>query len=222
VTVLLVYGCKGDNPFIGNADNYLAAKDTSPEPKWCPESPRRLFNNSNSPSRWGDEQTGVEVNIVEDLRCPYCIAFSLDIRDLWQRRLDFQKSVRLYFHHFPIEELHPGITEIHVACAAAANQGAQYFWAVYDKIVRRHELGDPMGIEEVESFLAVQSGFDNVRFRADLKAEKAKDFVQWDMRQADRAGVNGTPAVFVCAEKLARRDTLESRIDELLDDQAAQ
>lgn len=222
ITALLACGCDQESEFIGEADDYLAPKDKSPIPAACPGSSRRLFNNGNTPSRWGDDQTEVAVDIVEDLRCPYCIAFSLDIQDLWERRPDFQQSVRLNFHHFPLEELHPGTTEIHVACAAAANQGGQYFWALYDEIIERDDRGDPMGIEEIEAFLAKQSGFDRTRFRTDLNADETKNFVQWDMRQASRAGAKGTPALFVCEQQVANRATLEKRIDELLDNDAKQ
>lgn len=215
IAVTLACGC--ENEFIGDAEDYIAPKDKSPVPTACPGSSRRLFNRGNTPSRWGDEQTKVEVDVIEDLRCPYCVALSVDIQDLWERRPDFQQSVRLYFHHFPLEDLHPGTTEIHVACAAAANQGAGYFWAVFDEIIGRDDLGDPMGIEEIKAFLAKQSGFDKARFRADLNADETKDFVQWDMRQASRAGVRGTPTLFVCEQQVANRASLERRIDEFLD-----
>jgi predicted DsbA family dithiol-disulfide isomerase len=217
LAALLACGCRQSaSPFAGNADNYRAPTDDSPRPTLCASGAGEIFNNGNSPYRWGDETVKVEVDIVEDLRCPYCVLFTLDLNSLWKNRPDFQQYVRLYFHHFPLESLHPGTTEIHVAAAAAANQGRAHFWALYDEIARRAYDDDQMGRGDVEAFLAKRSGFDMRQFRSDLDSDEMQDFVQWDLEQSEAAGAEGTPTVFVCGEPLPNRNDLESRIDELL------
>jgi predicted DsbA family dithiol-disulfide isomerase len=82
-----------------------------------------------------------------------------------------------------------------------------------------------MGVGDVEDFLEKQTGFDISRFRADRNVDEAKDFVQWDRRQGTRAGVRGTPTVFVCDRKVefvAKWSELEELIDKLINDYLAQ
>jgi protein-disulfide isomerase len=215
--LVVLSGCNPEqSAYIGEADDYHALKDASPEPSACGASPRAIFNNSNSPYQWGDEGVAVEVNIAGDFRCPYCIGFALDIQKLWDSRPDYQRSVRVYYHHYPLEELHPGTTEMHVAAAAAALQDNKFFWELYQEIVRRRSQGHELDIDEAEAFLAKRSSFDPIRFDKERKESELKDFVQWDKRQGRAAGVRGTPTVFVCDEEIAARNTLEQRIDEIL------
>jgi protein-disulfide isomerase len=206
-----------DGTYVGNADRYNPPRDKSVQPLLCPDSSELLFNEAMSPSRWGDKEVDVRVDVVADFRCPYCAIFATAMTDLWKRRSDYRNKVRVYFHHFPLENSHPGTTEIHVASAAVANQDYDAFWSLHDEIFSQAMHGKRMSRSALEKFVDEKLGLDMDRFESDMTANATKDFVQWDREQGVEIGIAGTPSVFVCGQYLVNRGALEDAIDSFLD-----
>jgi protein-disulfide isomerase len=218
LVMLCLSGCiePAESPYIGDAEQYRAPVDETVAATRCASKAPSVFNNQNSPSRWGDESVEIAVDLVSDFRCPFCSDFALEVEELWERRDDFRASVRLYFHHFPIEISHSGTTELHVMAAAAGRQGDGYFWTLHDRLYARAAAGDGMSAGEARDLLEGQAGFDMERLETDMESDEVRDFVQWDKEQSRSAGAPGTPSVFVCGDYLRDRQKLESVIDNIL------
>jgi protein-disulfide isomerase len=215
-----VAACADDpEDFVGDPASYSAPPDRTAEPLLCPETQSGAFNNASSPFRWGAERVEVQVDVAVDFRCPACLEFAQLADETWGRREDFRNRVRLYFHHFPLESLHPGTAEIHVAAAAAAQQGFESFWALHDRIFQRAAEGEPMSREQVEAFLEQERKLDMEAFQQAMLSDETRDFVQWDKQQAVMAGAAGTPSVFVCGEKVYFWSLFEQAVDSALTDQ---
>lgn len=212
-TVVVQLGClEQDNSFIGNENEYLPLEDNTQKPFSCPDPFFTPFNNAESPFRFGDKRTEVAVDVVVDFHCPYCALFASDMEEIWHRRSDFNDLVRIYFHHFPMESIHPGTTELHVITAAVAKQGYDQFWNLHDWIFRHRD----MSIRETKLYIQQDLGLDMDKFQQDMERSSTKDFVQWDKFQSKNAMVKGTPTVFICGEYIADRSYLEEKIDQYL------
>ncbi len=214
-----IFACSDPgSAYVGETEKYQPPDDRTIAPLNCDDSERSAFNNSMSPFRWGDVRVDIDVDIVVDFRCPHCTNYARYMDDIWRRRSDFRDRVRVTFHHFPNEGIHPGATEIHVASAAVAKQGFDYFWRLHDAIFARAARREEMDRAALEQFVEQELELDFDRFLSDVETNEIKDFVQWDREQCRAAGVSGTPSVFICGEFLYRRDRLEETIDTTLEE----
>ena len=130
---------------------------------------------------------GREAIVYADLGCPYCAAAWAEIREL---------PLRLCFRHFPMAAKHPRAPALHAATEAAGMQGA--FWEMCDSLYAdRGRVDDPHLWERAERF-----GIDLERFNRDRRSERVRARVERDFVSGVRAGVAGTPTVFVQGRRL--------------------
>jgi protein-disulfide isomerase len=130
---------------------------------------------------------GVEAIVYADFGCPYCAAGWGRLREL---------PLRLCFRHFPMASKHPRAPALHAAAEAAGAQGG--FWAMCDSLYAdRGRVDDPHLWDRAERF-----GLDLQRFRRDSRSEDIKERIERDFVSGIRAGVVGTPTVFVQGERL--------------------
>ncbi len=191
----------------------IEAYDAGPEEDAgasCPNDSPDLFNNADSPYSGGDESVDLEVVYFSLFTCSHCADWAAFHQALFKRRADFQKRVRMYFHHNSYDSI------LHLSSVAAHNQGMVHFWGmhdyIYDKL--RNQSGFPSQ-EDMIGFARDELKLDMDRFVSDLEAEKTIAFLNWDVNQGINAGVLGTPAVFVCGENVVWKD-IESTIDKYL------
>jgi len=217
IALTAICGCSEHNSaYIGDAKGFQPPDDRTAVPLRCNDSDPIPFDYSTNPFRWGNVQVDINVDVVADFRCPYCFQFAQIMDAIGQKRSDFRDRVRVTFHHFPNESIHPGTTEIHVASAAVAKQGFDLFWLLHDAIFARAAEGEKMDRAALEQFVEQELDLDFDRYRSDVEADETKNFVQWDKEQCRAAGVAGTPSVFVCGALLHHRSQLEEIIDEAL------
>ena len=128
---------------------------------------------------------GRDVIVYMDLACPHCAA-------TWERAPS--SRVRLVFRHFPVASKHPRSPALHAAAEAVALQaGEPAFWALVDSIYGdQGHVDDPHLWERVK-----QLELDLERFDEDRRSRGVAERVRRDFESAIRAGVAGTPAVFV-------------------------
>jgi protein-disulfide isomerase len=103
-------------------------------------------------------------------------------------------KIQLIFKQFPLD-MHSQAALAAAAAVAAHRQGK--FWPMHDALfAHRRELSRP-------TILAVarDAGLDMQRFAADLDSTETKKTVARDMEDGDRAGVEGTPSVFINGRK---------------------
>ena len=128
---------------------------------------------------------GPEVIAYLDLGCPHCAAGWARIHPL---------PLRLVFRHFPIPSKHPRASALHAASEAVAAQGGEdAVWAFVDSIYRdQGRIDDPHLWERVR-----RQGLDLERFERDRRSDAVARRVRRDFEAGIRAGVTGTPALYV-------------------------
>ena len=144
----------------------------------------------------GSPTTGppnARVVLVEfsDFQCPYCVKAVEKINAVLKA---YPNDVRLIFKQYPLES-HPQAS-ISAAAALAAHQQGK-FWQMHDilfanrtRLSRQAILG-----------WAAQIGLDMKRFNADLDSDAIKKAVIRDTEDGDKAGVEGTPTVFIDGQR---------------------
>jgi protein-disulfide isomerase len=152
------------------------------------------------------------VTIVEfsDFQCPFCgrITPTLD-----QVMTKYGEKVRLVFRQFPLP-MHPNAAKAAEAALCANEQGK--FWAMHDAMFKDQS---GLAVDALKTKAAAISGLDAASFNACLDSGKETAAVQADMKAGTKAGVNGTPAMFVDGRFIngaVSADDLSKVIDEEL------
>jgi protein-disulfide isomerase len=127
---------------------------------------------------------GPEAIVYLDLGCPACAA-------AWPELA--ARELRLCVRHFPIASRRPRSPALHAAAEAASLQDPDAFWWFVDSIYA--DLGhqdDPHLWERAQA-----RDLDLERFERDRRSDEVAARVRTDLESGIRAGVTGTPALFV-------------------------
>ncbi|MBV9761560.1 MAG: thioredoxin domain-containing protein [Acidobacteriaceae bacterium] len=166
----------------------IAAADAS---KWAHTQPTRLLDDPVSIPTSGAPVLGpanAPVTLVEfsDFQCPYCIAAVPEIKALLEA---YPTQVKLIFKQYPLD-IHSRAEFAATAAIAAHQQGK--FWALHDAMFATRNLSRDNILT-----LAQKAGLDMKRFESDLDSTLVRETILRDIQDGDRAGVEGTPTLFV-------------------------
>ncbi len=134
-----------------------------------------------------------KVTLVEfsDFQCPYCAAAVGKLKAMQEA---YPRDVRLVFKQFPLE-IHSMSA---LAAAAALSAHAQgKFWPLHDRMYAEFRHLSRANILDWVKEL----GLDSAKFQAGMDSATTRAVVQRDMDDGMRAGVQGTPTVFVNGKK---------------------
>ncbi len=137
----------------------------------------------------------VTITIFDDFQCPYCAKL---LPTLDKALSAYPKQVRIVFKHFPLS-MHKFAKPAAVASIAARNQGK--FWPLHDKLFANYNKLNDAKIRE----LAESVGLDMTRFDKDLANPALLQEVAADIQLGTKAGVRGTPAVYINGRQLKDR-----------------
>lgn len=151
---------------------------------------------------------GAPVNIVEfcDFQCAFCRQAQPVIR---QALAKWGPKARLVFRHFPLPR-HPHAFEAAKAAACAEQQGR--FWEVHQALFTEGQDLSTAGL----AALARASNLREADFTECLKDTGAGERVRRDIELGRKAGVDGTPAIFVNGRRIADVGQLDAAIQEAL------
>jgi protein-disulfide isomerase len=132
---------------------------------------------------------------------------------LFEQVLDtYPESVKVVFKHYPLS-FHQQALPAALASMAAAEQGR--FWEYHDELfINQNSLGSEKYMEIAESL-----GLDLKKFSLDMMRPSLRKKIEQDVADAKKAGVTGTPAIFVNGRKLKKRDF--SALSKLIDEELA-
>ena len=133
------------------------------------------------------------VTIVEfsDFQCPYCAVAVGKLNEVMNA---YPRDVRLIFKQFPLE-FHSAAAMAAEAALAAHAQGK--FWPLHDKLYAGFR-----SLTQANIFAwAGEVGLDTAKFKADMESPTTRTAIERDMDDGLRAGVEGTPTVFVNGKK---------------------
>jgi len=153
------------------------------------------INTEGAPSL-GPETTPVEIVVFSDFQCPYCSK----VGPLLEYVLEHNPgTVRIVYKNFPLP-FHKFSRAAAIAALAAQNQGK--FWEFHDILFQHSQ---DLDIDKINT-LAKEAGLDLTRFKADMANPALAGRVTRDMEDGQRAGVRGTPTIFVNGRTLKERN----------------
>ncbi len=106
-------------------------------------------------------------------------------------------NVKVVFKNMPLR-FHKFADPSARAALAAGEQGK--FWEFHDELFKVEKLSD-QAIRDI----AVKLGLDMGRYEADMNSPAIKQQVSKDISDAQKAGVTGTPTVFINGQRLKNR-----------------
>ena len=148
------------------------------------------------------------LTIVEfsDFECPSCRSLQPVLRRVLER---WPEDVRLVYKHFPLDR-HRNAFGASKAAVCAGKQGR--FWEFHGELYRENQDLSHRGLVLV----AERLGMDLEPFEACLRDKDTGAAVQLDRDLAHRAGVTGTPTLFVNGRRVRTPSQLELEIEALL------
>ena len=148
---------------------------------------RFQLNNDGAPYLGG---SSAPVTLVEfsDFECPFCARFATTLKQL---NAAFGDDVKIVYRQFPITSIHPNAFKAAEGSLCAHDQGK--FWEMHDAMFFQQNR---LAVSDIKA-LSRQLGLDQRRFDQCLDSGRFTEQVQNDMREAQTAGVTGTPALFV-------------------------
>lgn len=148
---------------------------------------RMTFDNAGAPSAG---KSGAAVTVVEfsDFQCPFCSRF---VPTLQRIKADYGDRVEVVYRQFPLTSIHPNAFKAAEASLCANEQGK--FWEAHDMMFAQQ---DRLTVSELKQ-LPTRLGIRQAEFDACLDSGKYVEQVQNDLAEGNRAGITGTPAVFV-------------------------
>jgi protein-disulfide isomerase len=133
------------------------------------------------------------ITLIEfsDFQCPYCVKAAGQLKALLKA---YPSQVKLVFRQFPLDS-HSQAATAAAAALAAHNQGK--FWPMHDALFANRDRLSRSGI----LLLASSLNLDMKRFTADMDSPETKRLVTRDIDDGDRAGVEGTPTIFIDGQR---------------------
>jgi protein-disulfide isomerase len=176
----------------GSADAIAAAKAT----KWGHQVEHKLLDDPVQIPTQGAPTTGpanARITLVEfsDFQCPYCSKASTQIAAILKA---YPNDVKLVFKQFPLDN-HPQALISAQASLAAHNQGK--FWQLHDLMFANRNKLSPGAIH----FWAESLKLDMKKFDADLSSLVVKKQVIKDLEDGEKAGVEGTPTLYIDGQR---------------------
>lgn len=158
----------------------------------------------------GEKEAPVRVVEFADFKCPSCKQFDQTI--LPQLKKDFidQGDVQFYFVNYPIISPNGDSRTAAIAGEAVYKQNPQEFWKFYEAVFDKQQ---PESTTWATSDFLVQIAkeanlnLDFDQLKKDIDNEAFAQEVDDDEAIGNRAGVNGTPTIFINGREISIQDT---------------
>jgi protein-disulfide isomerase len=159
-----------------------------------------------------------KVTIVEfaDYQCPFCVQANSEIEKILEEK-SYQGKVQYIFRDFPLTDKHAQAMPAAIAAKCAANQGQ--YWGMHKALFDRGMSKDLSS--EMYTQFAKDLKLDLEAFDSCQKDPAQKAAVEADFAEGVKAGVNGTPMIYINGEKFEDSisfEALKKQIDKKLAD----
>ncbi len=185
----------------------------------CPAGSTSSINNSLSPYMGGEEYPGLVIEVFSYFRCQNCGILAHQMHEMWARREDYRKNVRVYYHHFPLYE-YDTVMGLHAATIAAQRQSEAAFWQMHDYLFDAIQGSPPVMVTEEDLYAYARDTLklDMAQYDQTIQADETMQTILWDKEQGVELGMIGTPGIFMCGKMLTGwKQNLEHNIDEVLE-----
>jgi len=184
----------------------------------APAAPRRaaISFTTRDADRVGEKSAPVTIVEFGDFQCPYCRRFFETTEPSLLNGYVKAGKVRFVFKHYAFL----GVESVWAAEAAECAANQSKFWPYHNLLFNRQgrENGGAFTKRKLEGF-AQGLGLEMSRFKPCLENGQTLSRVQADRQEGERAGVNGTPTLFVNGQAsvgAASYQTLRVAIDQIL------
>ena len=153
---------------------------------------------------------GAAITIVEysDFQCPYCKRGFNNIEAL---RKKYGSKLRVAFKNMPLP-MHPLAKPAAEYFEAIALKSSEKAWTFHDKIFQNQDKLS----EEYLKQLVKDLGLDAEKIAKDAKSEAVKNKIEADVNEAQKFGIEGTPAYIINGVPLRGAYPVES-FDEIIE-----
>jgi len=151
------------------------------------------------------------VTIVEfsDFECPFCGGLFPTVKEVEK---NYPDKVRIVYRQFPLTSIHPHAEKAAEAALCAFDQ--QHFWEFHDSMFgNQKELSVPDLKQR-----AAEMKLDTQKFNECIDSGKQVAAIQKDIQEGARAGVTGTPAMFINGRFLSGNQPYTT-IKDIIDDE---
>ena len=154
--------------------------------------------------RKGPEGAAVTIVTFSDFLCPSCRRFALAYDQYEEGPTG--PHVELYYRNYPLDPtcashiprmVHPGACQVALGAVCADRQGK--FWDYHDQVYAAPP-SDPSPSDVIE--IAAEAGLERAAFAACLDDPAAQTALDFDIAEALRLQVTGTPTIFINGRRL--------------------
>ena len=138
---------------------------------------------------WGGQKAPVQMIVYSDFACPFCAQFAGTMKKIEE---NFKDKVAITFRHYPLPG-HQDAKRAAEAAECAAEQGK--FWEMHDKLFADNAAGR-MSEEQFKQD-AIDLSLDQSQFDQCLGGGKYENKIKEQAAEGDKAGVTGTPTIFI-------------------------
>src|SRR5437016_490539 len=136
----------------------------------------------------GSPQAPVVIVEFSDFQCPFCRKVQSTLKILLEK---YQGQVSLAYRDFPLRGMHSQAELAAEASRCAADQ--ERFWQYHDLLFANPEKLNRAGI----AGMAQSLGLNEKQFDTCLSSGKYTKQIEQDLQDGIRAGVEGTPGIFI-------------------------
>ncbi len=136
----------------------------------------------------GSPQAPVMIVEFSDFQCPFCRKVQSALKNLLET---YQGQVSLAYRDFPLRGMHSQAELAAEASRCAVEQGK--FWEYHDLLFGNPDKLNRSGV----AGMAQSLGLDEKQFDACLSSGKYTKQIEQDLQDGIRAGVEGTPGIFI-------------------------
>lgn len=151
----------------------------------------------------GDRSSKVALVEYADFQCPACKAWEPTVKEVIK---ESGSNFVFVYRYFPLAQIHQNALGAAKAAEAASRQGK--FWEMHDQLYANQEAwGSALNASEYFSKYATSIGLDMAKYNADIASKEVEDRILSDMKEGNKAGVQGTPSFYLNGSKLTLNST---------------
>ncbi len=140
----------------------------------------------------GNQKADITVVEFADYQCPHCAHFHQELKAMFPK---YESKMKFVFIDFPVNR--SGIsTKVSEGGYCAKEQGK--YWEYHDLAFENSATLTMNSPTE----LAAQLKLDAAKFKACLDSKAPKDYVAAAKKEGEKAGVSGTPSIFINGVKV--------------------
>jgi protein-disulfide isomerase len=144
-----------------------------------------------------------------DFECPFCGGLFPTLKQIEK---DYGDKLRIVYREFPLTSIHPHAEKAAEAALCAFEQ--QHFWEFHDSMFGNQK---ELSIADLKQ-RAADMKLNTEKFNECIDSSRKVEAIQKDVQDGARAGVTGTPAMFINGRFLSGNQPYQT-IKDLIEDE---